>query len=65
MTLSLMTLRIMAFDTEYCYAECHLCCVSQVRPLMVVVIMLNVIMLSVVMLNVVAAHFKVNLTPLM
>jgi hypothetical protein len=51
----------MAFDTEGCYAECHLYPMSFVlsvsnKPFILSVIKLNVVMLSVVILNVVA-HF--------
>jgi hypothetical protein len=39
------------------YGECHLCCVSHVKPYMVSDVMLNVVMLSVVMLSVVASNY--------
>jgi hypothetical protein len=42
----------MAPYTEYCYAECLLCC-APYKLLMLSVDMLNVVMLNVVMLNVV------------
>ncbi len=53
-----MTLIIMALDAEYCYADCHLCCVAFMlhvasKLCMLSVVMLNVIIFSVVMLNVV------------
>ncbi len=49
---------MMALDAEYCYADCHLCCVAFMMSVkselyMLSVVMLNVVMLNVVMLNVI------------
>ncbi len=66
MTLSVMTLSNMTFNAsaKYCYAECHLCCVT-IKSIILSIIMMSDVMLSVVMLNVVApsCHF-VNLLKL-
>jgi hypothetical protein len=52
------TLSIMEFGTEYCYAECHLCCMSFMLSVTNKPFMLNVVMPSVIMLNAMApAHY--------
>ncbi len=61
MTLSIMTFCVMTYSittlsiiAEYCYAECRLCWVSQISPVMLSFIKLNDVMLNAVMLSVVA-----------
>jgi hypothetical protein len=65
--LSITSPSIIALGTQYCYAECHLSCMSFMlsvtnKSLMLSVVMLNVIMLSVIMLNVVPPCFASDQT---